>query len=158
MPKSTILLFLFLSSFFIACDDDDPGFIRDKEIRLIFPSDYDTSNEPEYQIPAEYTHLLGFDINNYPEVDSLFFHCAIASSDLSDTVSVRLFNLTDSTAIEQSELTASTIPQGYEWLSSINLIDFLPAKKVDLAIQIKSQSSMGGYGSVWGAYLKLKRK
>lgn len=156
MSWAWCLILTFTAAFLISCDDDDaPMPILDKEVRLSFPFEYYSTNETTYQIPPEYTHLVDFNLNNYHDIDSVFLVCSLASSDLQDSVSVRLFNVTDNIVIEEAELIESTEHSNYKWNTTGNLLDFLPDKQIDLAVQIKSTN--GDWVYVRTAFLKLKR-
>ena len=156
------IAFLMLLPFFIACDKEDDGgggnANLDKEIRIDFPLDYWSTKDTAYELFPLHTHLQDFSKNNYADIDSIFFICAIATR-TGDTAYVRLNSKTDDEIIHLTEFSQSTVSGlelEYSWTTSKNIIDVLPNENSDICILMKSKRNE--YVVLRSAYLLIKRK
>jgi len=157
MKKITkVLLFILGIVFFFACKKEEIIQAElDKEVRVPFPVNDGTFNI-SFETFAPSTYLKDFDKRDYPGVDSITFICSLLSGNLSDTAYVRLYNVTDSSIIDNTLLAAATPLSTYVVVQTNNIFNMLPDKKIDLAIQAKS-SDKNNYIIVASAFLKLRR-
>lgn len=158
---------LILIPIFIACDKDDEcsggddGNVNtylNKEVRIDFPFEYWVTNDTNYESFPVYSYLKDFDKNDYLHIDSIFIICTIAT-ETEDSAFVRLYNISDDMIIPKSDMVQSTETAPnlvYRWTSSKNILDYLPNKKTDLCLQMKSKR--GQYVYLRSAYLLIKRK
>lgn len=130
----------------------DPAY----EVRLQF--EYSGSfwtNNPVFTTTPAYSHYVDFDKKDYPHMDSITLNANLRTDALTDTVSIRLYNVTDNVEIANSTLSASTKNQNEtKYVYTNNIFHSLPDKKITLAIQIKGV----GMGYVLPPFLKLRRK
>jgi hypothetical protein len=155
---ASFTLLIFILGFNISCDRDDSSHVLlDKEIRIPFP-DYSTTTENTYITSEVYTHLLGFNKNDYSDIDSIFFVACIHIGYLPDSIYLRLYNLTDKKILEGSEIKATADINQFKWIQTDNVIDAFPNKAIDLAIQFKRTGTDNNFVTIREAYLKIKRK
>lgn len=125
------------------------------EVRLTFP--FTTSlatNLPEFRTLPTYTHYIDFDKKDYPKMDSITLNAALATDKISDSAVIRLFNVTDGVVIENSTTSASTTNlYATKYVQTNNIAQYLPDKKITLAVQMKGVGS----GYVSSVFLKLRR-
>lgn len=127
------------------------------EVRLQFqyPGARWTDNPNFVTLPSS-THFIDFDKKDYPKMDSITLNASLGTDALTDTVYVRLFNVTDNVEIANSTLSASTNNM-YETkeVHTNNLAASIPDKKITLAIQVKRVGI--GMGYILPPFLKLRR-
>jgi hypothetical protein len=89
----------------------------------------------------EYSKILNFDLNNYPDVDSISF-CAYLHAEYSGPYSiVEMYNYTDGKSIQNSEIRSnSTVRQLVS--TNSNLINYIPAKPIILGL--RGRTSVNG--------------
>ncbi|OQP43135.1 hypothetical protein A4H97_13435 [Niastella yeongjuensis] len=130
----------------------------DKEIIVEIPVysigyGYSTAH-PNFTSLPPYTYLVDFDKRDYPKVDSITLNALLETQYASDTAVIRLFNVTDNVAIENSSLSYSTpYRDSARLINTNNLYKSLPDKRVTLAIQTRGT----GLGGVTRTFLKLRR-
>jgi len=126
----------------------------DKEIKMEFPILGIGSNVafPDFTYLPAYTYLIDFDKRDYPKVDSITFNIYVGTQKPTDSAVVRLFNVTDSVAIENTTLSASSPDWNPSLVHTNNFYKSLPDKRIIIAIQGK-----GVGGAIYGPYLKLRR-
>jgi hypothetical protein len=153
MKKSILLIVLGITAI-SSCKKYVKEKDLDKEIKMDFPILGIGSNVafPDFTSLPAYTYLIDFDKRDYPKVDSITFNMYVITQKPTDSAVVRLFNVTDSVAIENSTISASS-PGWDPWLvHTNNIYRSLPDKRIILAIQGK-----GVGGAIYGPYLKLRR-
>jgi hypothetical protein len=125
------------------------------EVRLQFQYSGDKwTNDPNFITLPTYTHFIDFDKKDYPNMDSITLNASLRTDALTDTVYVRLFNVTDNVEIANSTLSASTKNNiETKQVHTNNLASAIPNKKITLAIQVKGI----GMGYVSPPFLKLRR-
>jgi hypothetical protein len=122
----------------------------DKEVIAKFPLVSITGTPgPDFKNLPEYTYIIDFDKRDYPKVDSITFNATMFTNTLSDTSYARLFNITDNVAIANSTVSGSSNGFDGKPVSTNNIYQSLPDKRITLAIQTK--------GSTYNAFLKLRR-
>jgi hypothetical protein len=99
------------------------------------------------------SRLIGFDIRNYPAVDSIVLACRVVNERPDASIRLRLFNITDSAVVAGSELHGEHV--GSKMLYSSNLRGAFPNHPVDLALQLKLDSLNGPYTGSEGSFLIL---
>jgi hypothetical protein len=111
---------------------------------------------PNYVTYPEFSYLIDFDKRDYPKFDSITFNATMSVNPIQNaytTYNLRIFNVTDSIEISNSELSLAGSQYTAKQLHTNNIIASLPEKKITIAIQGK-----GGNGAIYGAFLKLRRK
>jgi hypothetical protein len=108
-----------------------------------------------------------FNMNNFANVDSVVLVANGYATQGAGSLLVKLYDITDSTAVGGSTVTITTpehagdplgtIAGFYPYLSSRNFVDSLPKKPIDLSIQI-STTDNSTFGLVIDSYLILYRK
>lgn len=168
----TISLFMFigLSLLFSSCKKEDITPVEnitpveditpvlDKEVRLVFPFQYWSTNQTHFDLLPSFTHLIRFNKTNYSNLNSITFYASIATESLDNTVEVELFNVTDTVSVNNTSLQASTAKTtmiNYKLVLTDNILNELPEKEIDLAVRLKSKNS--NYVYVWTPFLLLKR-
>jgi hypothetical protein len=106
--------------------------------------------------PGYESRLIGFDIRNYPDVDSIVFMCRVWSEEPGADITLRLYNITDSVAIAGSEMHGRDFHSLV--LYSSNLRRAIPDHPVDLALQLKSDGLITSGTCNEGAFLLLYDK
>lgn len=127
----------------------------DKLITLMFPitgggATVDTAGE----ILSSGSHILHFNKNNYVNVDSIVFTALIRSYVGGNYCIAELYNVTDSTVIDNSNVTTnSTID---EWIETENIINDLPDHDITLSVRVRTENQ-GSMVSINRACLYLFR-
>lgn len=132
----------------------------DKQIRLLVSEGVFAvgSEKAAFMITPEHQQLIKFDKRNYVGVWKIIYCPLVSASDSTQEGYVELYNVTDKQPIEKSQMNISgTMPM---LLESENLIEFIPAKEITLAIRlvIKDQSTNRYIASRGNAYLFLYRE
>lgn len=81
--------------------------------------------------------IPGFDLNNYPGIDSVSFQGFIYSEKSHVTSTVELYNLTDNESIINSSISATSSSEIIH-STIINFLDGIPLKEIDIGIRYKS--------------------
>jgi len=125
------------------------------EVRLRFHySGSRWTNDPNFITLPSATHFVDFDKKDYPKMDSITLNASLRTDALTDTVYIRLFNVTDNVEIAHSTLSASTNNnEETKEVHTNNLASSIPDKKITLAIQVKGV----GMGYILPPFLKLRR-
>jgi hypothetical protein len=95
-----------------------------------YSTDWVISEYPTYNLPDFYK-------GDYNNVDSIIFVPSMHTNDPSTKCIVELFNITDGLTIENSLVESNM--SGYNFHYSMDIYDFLPAKRIDLGVRIKSE-------------------
>jgi hypothetical protein len=98
------------------------------------------------------TYIYDFDKRDYPGVDSITFNF---DGNFRAGDAYRLYNITDSSIV-----TNSIIKRSYNYsgeLHSINIYNYLPEKKITLAVSYNLPKGSGGGGDLQSVFLKLRR-
>jgi hypothetical protein len=122
---------LFILILFYSCKK----FIYDKQIRIEFPDVYRSVDKPGWQYSTSIHNITNFNINYYPDIDSIFFIAYIGTYAGGDTCHVMLYNVTDSLDIQDSYLVSTK--DGLEQKKSKNLINSFPNKEIELGYKIR---------------------
>lgn len=156
MKKNALFLFVVITGL-ISCKKTTVIAEPDKQVILDFPiQGWSTINKIFDTLP-QYSYLSDFDKRDYQKVDSITFNVSLSTESLSDTVTVRLFNLTDGVEIANSSLTGSTTSSiVYKSLQTNNIFNSLPDKRITLAVQMKRTAGKS-YVYLAAPYLKLRR-
>jgi hypothetical protein len=141
-----------LAVLLIGCKDDDNSVTPlSRELRLpLGTSAYAT--QWDFWAVAD-AKLFAFDIRNYPGADSIALVCHASALDSTSTLHIRLYNLTDSLAIAESEVTTSSTTTVA--LASRNLRKLLPDHPVDLQMELRKDGTRGGVTEPLGCYMIL---
>jgi len=132
MRKFKLLKFsIFILILFYSCKK----LIYDKQIRIEFPDVYRSVEKSGWQYSSSLYNITNFNINYYPEVDSIFFIAYLGTYSGGDTCHVMLYNVTDSLDIQDSYLVSTK--DGLEQKKSKNLINSFPNKEIELGYKIK---------------------
>lgn len=112
----------------------------DKQIRIGFGQGYKSYVWDEEEWTNRDAYIYFFNLNNYPEVDSIVF-VATAHVRYSPAIGyIELYNHTDNNVIENSRIEYNnTTPELVS--TKVNLIDFIPKKTITLGIRMKSSKS-----------------
>ena len=112
----------------------------DKQIRFDFGSGgwgYGT-NTTNWTIV--FPRIPYFNLNNYPNVDSIMFTAELKSESLFEECKVQLFDITNNQVIENTEFTMNSA--NYVLVeTTVNLFDFIPKEEITLGIRVKSSKS-----------------
>lgn len=107
----------------------------EKQIRLTFnPNGYSGADSLTYWLNTS-MDIIKFNKDYYENIDSICFYCDLRATRPSDTVSIKLMNITDSTFIESSRMQSTDT--GYVERFSPNILKFFPSKEITLGIFIK---------------------
>ncbi|WP_422092093.1 DUF7151 family protein [Tenacibaculum ovolyticum] len=82
--------------------------------------------------------LTRFDKRDWNEATSIKYNSIVRTTDSDNKVILELYNDTDNTLIQESELTSNNLE--FEIIESINLIDNLPEKEIILSLYIRSEN------------------
>jgi hypothetical protein len=151
-------MFISLLLLFSSCKKEDVIPPLDKEVRLVFPFEYWSTNQTNFDLLPDFTHLIKFDKTNFSDLSAITFYASIATESLDNTVEMELFNVTDNVSVNNTSLQASTTVTSmvnYKLVFTDNILNELPEKEIDLAIRLKSKN--GNYVYVRNAFLLLKR-
>ncbi|WP_161888040.1 hypothetical protein [Pontibacter russatus] len=154
----SLVILIGLILLFSACKKEDVIPPLDKEVRLVFPFDYWSTNKTDFDLLPEPTHLIKFKKTNFSDLSSITLYASIATESLDNTVEVELFNVTDNVSVDNTSLQASTkitTMINYKLVFTDNILNKLPEKEIDLAIRLKSYN--GKYVYVTSAFLLLQR-
>ncbi len=80
---------------------------------------------------------LGFNKNNYVGCESIIFTGCLGSNLWGNQCFLELYNLTDSTVISNSTISASS--GIHEWIESQNLLKYFPDKDIDLTLKLRTE-------------------
>jgi hypothetical protein len=133
--------------------------VLDKQVIVDFPFDRWSTKSTNFENVPAYCYLTDFDKRDYPKVDSITFHATLSTLLLTDSVFVRLFNITDNVEIANSTLSASTNTWTGGPMAAVhtnNIYNAFPDKKITLAVQIKGKVGQN-YVELDDPYLKLRR-
>ncbi|WP_162056254.1 hypothetical protein [Pontibacter pamirensis] len=154
----SLSIIMSLSLVFLSCKKEEVIPVLDKEVRLVFFSGHWSTNQTDFELLPDFTHLIKFDKTNYSNLSSITIYASIATGSLDNTVEMELFNVTDSVSVNNTSLQASTTVTtviNYKLVFSDNILNELPEKEIDLAIRLKSKN--GSYVYVTTPFLLLKR-
>ena len=160
--KKNLLFVLALAALTVSCKKEVITYVegdRDKEVMIQFPVWVWSTTNNSFETLPNYSFLIDFDKRDYVAVDSIVLIAGLRSESPSDTATVRLFNVTDNSAIANSVISSnmSAPIQQYAVMQSKNVFSSLPDKRITLAVQIKSAKNTT-YVYVIKPYLKLRRK
>lgn len=127
----------------------------DNQIVILFPDFFLGTSDTAWTMPTEIHTIPHFNIDNYPNVDSVSFGIGLRVN-FSNTIGQwQLFNLTDSVPILGSMLVSnSTI---WVRMETGNIFGSLPNK--DVTLSIRGRTTVPGVtADAWTAYLILHRE
>lgn len=154
--RKTLLLAISFVIFFVSCKKVVTNTL-DKQVTLYFPISYWSTNTTDFASLPAHSFLTDFDKRDYPGVDSVILVAGLSLDDPSDTVYVRLFNVTDNQEIQNSQISTTNVAiDNYNELQTQDIFNSLPDKRVTLAVQIRSAKG-NSYVYVQEPYLKLRR-
>jgi hypothetical protein len=155
-------LLLLTILFSISCSKDIDNISLDKRIFLTILDDH-YGWASGYDTTICSSSIINFNKNDYTSIDSIFFVISdlitmspLDGSNITKTVSIELFDLTNQVSIANSKIETDDVKES-QFKSSGNLIDFLPEKPINLGIRIINDAD----SCVWelhGASLILVRK
>nr|WP_321485569.1 hypothetical protein [uncultured Draconibacterium sp.] len=154
-----ILTFLILGA--TSCNEEN--YTLDKSISFSILDDhygYGSGNDTTLYSSS----LIDFNINDYILVDSVLFTISDLTtksitdgSDISATVSVELFDLTNNTVIQNSKIVSDDIKASRCKLSS-NLLSSFPDESINIGIRIINNDKTNCSWELHAASLILKRE
>jgi hypothetical protein len=111
----------------------------DKQIRFDFGSSGYTglTNDHVTWQNCEEWRIPFFNINNYPDLDSVLFFATLEVYSGSGECIVELYNFTDNQIIQNGELRSSANVETYVE-SKVNLLTYMPDKEIILGIRLRS--------------------
>ena len=155
MRKTFLFAVLFII-FFSSCKKVITNTL-DKQVTLYFPISWWSTNTTDFVTLPVYSFLTDFDKRDYTDVDSVILVAGLSLDDPSDTVYVRLFNVTDNKEIANSQIsTTNSTLDNYHEMQTHDIFNSLPDKRITLAVQIRSAKGEN-YVYVQEPYLKLRR-
>ena len=147
MKKYALLLITMTVLVFCRCDNDQPEYYV-KQVRL------DLGVCGTVQHYCQFSEVYrNFNIHNYPRVKSVIFTVKLSSSSEISEASVALYNLTDSTIIENSVI--STRSTDLVWYDSENLVNSFPDHDIDLTTVVTTEYQLYYAYTSAGAYLYI---
>lgn len=155
MNRNSIGIFLIITIALFEWGCDDDTLVYDKQIRLEIDGSVSNSSTEWLITPYETFTLINFNKHNYIGVDSIVFFGSLYTSDVTNTVYLELYNMTDSTSIQNTTLTSNM--NDYIFMSTNNIYDYLPDHEVNLGLRIRSQKEGIGVSSGARSYLFLYR-
>lgn len=129
---------------------------QDKQVRLEFSGDFVTTSDNWQLAPYQTYYLLKFSKKNYSNVKSIIFTASLYSSKQGNTCYLELFNVTDSTVVENTLLTSDE--KSYVFKETGDIYKNLPDKEINLAIRIRSAAKGTYVATGKTAYLFISRK
>jgi len=136
------------------CNVDSAYNSGDNLVRLIISRHDVSSNDTSWFINTYPTYNFpDFSKEDYNNVDSIIFVPSMHTYDTNTKCIVELYNITDGLSIENSQI-ESNIP-GYNFHYSKNIFDFLPSKRIDLGVRIKSEHYGVGVTTGVASYLYI---
>jgi hypothetical protein len=135
--------------FMISCEKEGPqgptgkDGVTDKQIRFDLGWSFGNSYESDTVIYAISSGMgiSQFNFNNYPDIDSVVFILYNIKTmtrnveDISASVKIDLYDLTNKEPIPNSEIISDDIPMG-SFVQSKNLVNSFPDQTIDLGIRV----------------------
>lgn len=155
MRRNSIGIFGVIAIVIIVWGCDDDTIVYDKQIRLEIDGSISNSSSEWLNTQYETYTLINFNKHNYIGVDSIVFFGSLYTSDVNNTVYLELYNMTDSTPIQNTTLTSNI--NDYIFMSTDNIYDYLPDHEINLGLRVRSQNEGIGVSSGARSYLFLYR-
>jgi hypothetical protein len=138
------------------CNGQEGSLELDNLVRLELGSSNVQTCEIEWYISEfETFHYPDFDKTDYANVNSILFVPSIVSYDISNTVTVELYNMTDNSPIANSQVEHN---ETYAFKYSENIFDDLPDYPITLGIRMKNSEVNGCGGLGIRSYLYILRE
>jgi hypothetical protein len=137
--KNIFYISILICLLFFGCEKEEP---MDKQVRLDFQfgsTVWTTTNGEDGVILPDHISLLRFNMYNYQNVDSAIFAAEINSSQSNNNCIVELYDVTDSTEIQGSQLHSSST--SFKYVFSNDIKDNFPTKEITLGLKLKSQNN-----------------
>ena len=120
------------------CHGNDGSLYYDKLVRLVISYHGITTTSANWDLISSTTHRLSdFNRDDYGLVDSIIFGPPIYTENSNNTCIVELYNLTDGVPIQNSMIETNNTEAQYHY--STNIYEYLPSKRIDLGIRIRSE-------------------
>lgn len=120
------------------CNGTNGSMNNDKWIRFVIAHYHIGTSSEEWYLSADPTYNFpDFNKNYFQNVDSIIFVPSLNTIDPYTKCIVELYNITDQVPIQNSLV--ESYSQGWNFSYSKNIYDYLPDKKIDLGMRIRSE-------------------
>jgi hypothetical protein len=136
------------------CNGLDGGYDKEIIIDLFGNFVYDNTN---YIYPMEFLRIKDFDIRNYLNADSIAFQTYLEVRYATGTVTVELYDFTNSKPIANTVLIGSSTNKTWG-TTKTNFINDLPKMPITLGIRGKISSTSAAFGMTTNPRLVIYRK